>query len=41
MALTLTPMQVLDTEPYYQACRGRLSERGIFVTNLLGHNKGI
>lgn len=31
---------VLDTEPYYQACRSRLSERGIFVTNLLGHNKG-
>jgi spermidine synthase len=31
---------VLDTEPFYQACRSRLSERGLFGANLLGRNKG-
>lgn len=30
----------LDTEPFYQACRARLSERGLFCANLLGHNRG-
>lgn len=30
----------LDTLPFYQACRARLSERGLFGANLLGHNKG-
>lgn len=30
----------LDTLPFYQACRSRLSERGLFCTNLLGRNKG-
>ena len=31
---------VLDTEPFYLACRSRLSERGLFGANLLGRNKG-
>jgi spermidine synthase len=31
---------VLDTDPFYQACRSRLSERGLFGANLLGRNKG-
>ncbi|WP_265948283.1 spermidine synthase [Dechloromonas sp. A34] len=30
----------LDTLPFYQACRSRLSERGLFGANLLGRNKG-
>ena len=30
----------LDTVPFYQACRARLSDRGLFGANLLGHNKG-
>jgi spermidine synthase len=30
----------LDTLPFYQACRARLSERGVFCVNLLGRNKG-
>ena len=30
----------LDTLPFYQACRARLSERGLFGANLLGHNRG-
>ena len=30
----------LDTLPFYQACRARLSEKGIFGANLLGRNKG-
>lgn len=30
----------LDTEPFYLACRARLSERGILSANLLGHSKG-
>ncbi|WP_428825651.1 fused MFS/spermidine synthase [Azonexus sp. IMCC34842] len=29
----------LDTLPFYQACRARLSERGLFCANLLGRNK--
>jgi spermidine synthase len=29
----------LDTLPFYQACRSRLSERGLFCANLLGRNK--
>jgi spermidine synthase len=31
---------VLDTEPFYQACRARLSDKGICSVNLLGRNKG-
>jgi spermidine synthase len=31
---------VLDTEPFYLACRSRLSERGLLGANLLGRNKG-
>lgn len=31
---------VLDTLPFYQACRCRLSRSGIFAVNLLGRNKG-
>ncbi|AXS79229.1 spermidine synthase [Dechloromonas sp. HYN0024] len=31
---------VLDTEPFYQACRSRLSDRGLCSLNLLGRNKG-
>ena len=31
---------VLDTDPFFQACRSRLSERGLFGANLLGRNKG-
>lgn len=31
---------VLDTEPFYLACRSRLSDRGLFTANLLGRNKG-
>ena len=31
---------VLDTLPFYQACHARLSDTGLFCTNLLGHNKG-
>jgi spermidine synthase len=30
---------VLDTEPFYQACRARLSNKGICSVNLLGRNK--
>lgn len=30
----------LDTLPFYQACRARLSESGLFCANLLGRNKG-
>jgi len=29
-----------DTGPFYQACRARLSERGLFCANLLGYNRG-
>lgn len=30
----------LDTLPFFQACRARLSEHGLFVANLLGRSKG-
>lgn len=30
----------LDTLPFYQLCRGRLSETGLLVVNLLGRNRG-
>jgi len=30
----------LDTLPFYQACRARLSENGLLCVNLLGRNKG-
>lgn len=30
----------LDTLPFYQACRSRLSENGLLCVNLLGRNKG-
>ena len=30
----------LDTLPFYQACRARLSERGLLGVNLLGGNRG-
>ncbi len=31
---------VLDTQPFYQACRARLSDRGLMSVNLLGRNRG-
>jgi spermidine synthase len=31
---------VLDTEPFYQACRARLTSRGLLSVNLLGHSRG-
>jgi len=31
---------VLDTEPFYQACRARLTDKGLCSINLLGRNKG-
>ncbi len=31
---------VLDTLPFYQACRARLSDRGLLAVNLLGRGKG-
>jgi spermidine synthase len=31
---------VLDTLPFYQACRARLSSSGLLAVNLLSHNKG-
>jgi spermidine synthase len=30
----------LDTPPFYQACRARLSDQGLLCVNLLGRNKG-
>ncbi len=30
----------LDTLPFYQACRARLSDDGLFCTNLLGRSRG-
>lgn len=30
----------LDSEPFYQACRCRLSEQGLFAVNLLGRDRG-
>ncbi len=31
---------VLDTLPFYQACRARLSDRGLLAVNLLGRSRG-
>lgn len=31
----------LDTPPFYQACRARLSERGLLAVNMLGHRNGV
>ena len=31
---------VLDTQPFYQACRSRLTEKGLMAVNLLGRSKG-
>ena len=31
---------VLDTIPFYQACRARLTRNGLMATNLLGHSRG-
>jgi spermidine synthase len=31
---------VLDTLPFYQACRARLSETGLLAVNLLGRSRG-
>ncbi len=31
---------VLDTLPFYQACRARLSDDGLFAVNLLGRSRG-
>lgn len=31
---------VLDTLPFYQACRARLSNKGLLAINLLGRNRG-
>lgn len=31
---------VLDTVPFYQACRGRLTENGLLSVNLLGRSRG-
>lgn len=31
---------MLDTLPFYQACRARLSMQGILAVNLLSHNRG-
>lgn len=31
----------LDTLPYYQACRARLSENGLLGINMLGYSKGV
>jgi len=31
---------VLDTLPFYQACRARLTENGLMVVNLLGRSRG-
>lgn len=30
----------LDTAPFYQACRARLSDTGLLTVNLLGRNRG-
>ena len=30
----------LDTVPFYQACRARLSQKGLLAVNFLGHDKG-
>ena len=31
---------VLDTLPFYQACRSRLTDNGLLGVNLLGHSRG-
>ena len=31
---------VLDTQPFYQACRARLSDNGLLAVNLLGLSRG-
>lgn len=31
---------ILDTLPFYQACRARLTERGLMSVNLLGRSRG-
>ena len=31
---------VLDTQPFYQACRSRLTDNGLLAVNLLGHSRG-
>ena len=31
---------VLDTLPFYQACRSRLTAHGLLAVNLLGHSRG-
>ena len=31
---------VLDTEPFYQACRARLADQGLLSVNLLGRSRG-
>ncbi|WP_301102700.1 fused MFS/spermidine synthase [Propionivibrio sp.] len=31
---------VLDTLPFYQACRARLTKNGLLAVNLLGHSRG-
>ena len=31
---------VLDTEPFYQACRARLTSQGLLSVNLLGRSRG-
>ena len=31
---------VLDTLPFYQACRSRLTDCGLLAVNLLGHSRG-
>ncbi|NMQ26468.1 spermidine synthase [Candidatus Accumulibacter phosphatis] len=31
---------VLDTQPFYQACRSRLSDSGLLAVNLLGRERG-
>jgi spermidine synthase len=32
---------VLDTQPFYQACRARLAAEGLLSVNLLGRNRGL
>jgi spermidine synthase len=32
---------MLDTPPFYSACRGRLTEEGLFVTNFLNRRRGL
>jgi len=32
---------MLDTPPFYAACRGRLSDEGLFVTNFLSRRRGL